>query len=433
MKGATPLPVASTPAIRGVNPDADGNTCATKSASPPPASTATDAVGAPSTPSFHHLVTKPPSPPAKSPSSASLPLMNPPTPSISETQPPPAPSTESTVGDPSTASPLPRSTSVPASSSARCPAPPSIRDQLAKRSVASPLPQPQQPASPSLPTPTSPPVMQAAGTNSGGPDAPSSALAKAAFSDDEDLSDPPSNETNSDQDTAIHHHRVEKRLRADSSPAAKAPPKRRRGVKSAAKPKAVTANRGIRPPRPAQSSIKTKERRSHDDMDISLDDGPESEEGEGSNDEEVMGGQGNEFRGSKKAANPLHGRFVAGNQIPSLHAPSATVRLGNDFPATYEPLGDPLEGDELFELDWFAPMRSTAPQGNSSKGKTKSNAPVSGLSPPVSQMPPTRHWRSFAAPRMTLNPELEALGEVELSDGAFCFPFNAQVINALAH
>ncbi len=268
--------------------------------------------------------------------------------------------------------------------------------------------------------------MQAAGTNSGGPDAPSSALAKAAFSDDEDLSDPPDNETNSDQDTAIHHRRAEKRPRAGSSPAAKAPSKRFRGVKSAAKPKAVMTNIGTRPPRPAQSSIKTKEHRSRDDMEISSDDDPESEDGEGSNNEEVMGGHGNEFRGSKKAANPLRGRFVAGNKIPSLRT---TLCLGNDTPVTYEPLGDPLEEGELFELDWFAPVHPTAPQGKpSKKGKTKSIAPVSGLSPPVSQTLPTRRWHSFAAPRMTLNPELEALGEVELSDGAFCFPFNAQVI-----
>ena len=109
------------------------------------------------------------------------------------------------------------------------------------------------------------------------------------------------------------------------------------------------------------------------------------------------------------------------------------MHLGNDFPATYEPLGDLLEGDELFELDWFAPMHPTALQGKPSKGKTKSNAPVSGLSPLVSQMLPTHCWHSFAVPWMTLNPELEALGEVELLDGAFCFPFNAQVINALAH
>jgi hypothetical protein len=97
--------------------------------------------------------------------------------------------------------------------------------------------------------------------------------------------------------------------------------------------------------------------------------------------------------------------------------------LGKDIPAAYEPLGDPIEEDELLELDWFA--SPTAPPAKPSK--TKSMVPISAVSPPVSQMLPTRRWHSFVAPWMTLNPELEALGEVELSDGAFHFPFNAQV------
>jgi len=101
------------------------------------------------------------------------------------------------------------------------------------------------------------------------------------------------------------------------------------------------------------------------------------------------------------------------------------VHLGKDIPFTYEPLGDLLEEDELFELDWFAPVHPTTPQGKpSKKGKNKSMAPVSDVSPLVSRT--TRRWHSFTAPWMTLNPE--APGEVKLSDEVFCFPFNAEVI-----
>ena len=101
------------------------------------------------------------------------------------------------------------------------------------------------------------------------------------------------------------------------------------------------------------------------------------------------------------------------------------MHLGKDIPITYEPLGDPLEEDELFELDWFAPVHPPAPQGKpSKKRKTKSMAPASGVSTPVLQT--ARRWHSFKAPWMTLNPE--APGEVELSDEMFCFPFNAEVI-----
>ena len=338
----------------------------------------TNAVGAP-TPSLPHLVTSPPSPPAKSPL-------------------------------------RPSGTPTP--------------DQHVKRSFTSPSPKLQQPASPSLLTHTLPPVMQAAGTNSGGPDA-LRLRSRVTFSD-EDLTDPPSDEKSTrDQATAIHPHRAVKRPRADTPPAAKAPSKRSRREKFAAKPKAVTMNVGTRSARPAQSSTKNKEHRSGDGMDIS--DPPESEDTDGSDDEdEVMGGNGDQFRGSEKAATPPRGRSVGKGKAAviktaSLRTPSAILSLGKDIPVKYEPLSNPLQEDELFELDWFAPVDPTAPQGNlSKKGKTKSMAPVSGVSPPVSQTPPTRRWHSFTAPCMTLNPK--APGEVELSDGAFCFSFNAQVI-----
>jgi hypothetical protein len=119
---------------------------------------------------------------------------------------------------------------------------------------------------------------------------------------------------------------------------------------------------------------------------------------------------------------------VAVHEMPSLHTPSAILRLGMDILVTYNPLGDSLGEDELLELDWFAPAHPTAPPAKpSKKGKTKSMAPISGVSPPASPTLPTRRWRSFVVPQMTLNPKLEALGEVELSDGAFHFPFKAQV------
>jgi hypothetical protein len=170
-------------------------------------------------------------------------------------------------------------------------------------------------------------------------------------------------------------------------------------------------------------------------MDIDSDDGPESEDGDGCNNEDkVIGRDGDQFQGSKRAASPTGGKSVgkwkaAVNKLPSLRTPSAALCLGKDIPAIYEPLGDPLAEDELFELDWSAPVGPTAPQGKpSKKGKTKLMAPVSAASPHVSWMLPTRHWHSFSAPRMALNPELEALGEVELLDVAFRFPFYAQVI-----
>ena len=252
-------------------------------------------------------------------------------------------------------------------------------------------------------------------------------MAKALGSDDEGLSDPSSDETNRDQDTAIHHHMTVKRPRADSSPAAKAASKRRCSVKSAAKPKVVMTNVGARPPRPTQSS---KQDSSCDDMDIDSDDDPESEDGDRCNDEDKVIGQDGDC--SKRAASPMRGKSVgkwkaAVSKLPSLRTPSAALCLGKDIPAIYEPLDDPLAEDELFELDWSAPAGPAAPQGKASKkGKTKLTAPVSAAS--VLQKLPTRHWHSFSAPQMALNPELEVLGEVELSDAAFRFPFYPQVI-----
>jgi hypothetical protein len=147
-----------------------------------------------------------------------------------------------------------------------------------------------------------------------------------------------------------------------------------------------------------------------------------------------MEGSGDEFGGNEKTARPPRGRSVgkgkvAAHKMPSPRAPSAILRLGKDIPVTYEPLGVPLVENELVELDWFALAGPTARQAKpSKKGKKKSMAPVSGVSPTASQTLPTRRWRSFTAPQMTLTPELEALGEVELSDGVFRFPFSAAVI-----
>jgi hypothetical protein len=99
------------------------------------------------------------------------------------------------------------------------------------------------------------------------------------------------------------------------------------------------------------------------------------------------------------------------------------LSLEKDIPHTYEALPDPLEEDELFELDWFAPNNSHSKGGKPSK-KGKKNP----MAPPPSSSPPTRSWHSFTAPMMTLNQELNEVGEVGLSDGPYCFPFKAQVI-----
>lgn len=287
---------------------------------------------------------------------------------------------------------------------------------------------PLHPSNPPAASISEPAAMQAAGTNSGAPDA-LLIRSKVTFSDEELTESSGDDTSTKDQDTAVRGHRAAKRPRADTPPAAKVPSKRSRTAKPEAESKAVTTNVGTRSPPPAQSSTKKNERRLGDDMDIS--DPAESEDEDGGGDEdEVMGEIDDQFRGSEKATSPPRGRSVgkgktAANKTPSLHTPRAIVHLGKDIPVTYEPLGDPLEEDELFELDWFAPVHTTAPQGKPSrKGKTKSMAPVSGVSSPVSQT--TRRWHRFTAPWMALNPE--APGEVELSDETFCFPFNAEVI-----
>jgi hypothetical protein len=386
-----------------------------------------DAVARTRTQSLHFIASPPPLPPLQP---SELPIA-----SISKSQPPPPLLTESTVGD------LARAPSLPQSTPAHHPAHPYVPDEreVVKRSIASPLPQPQQPAHRTPPTPTPPPITETAGTDSGRPAAFSSSLAKALFSvsDGEDISDPPDDSESSDgnPDTAVQRHQTAKRLRATSSPVAKSL-KRRRTTTSVVKETAAT---GSHPPRPAQSSNRSKKMELDslaDDMDARADDGPESED-------EVMAGSDDELGGGEKAASPPRrgsvrkGKATVGN-VPSSSTPSSILSLGKDIPITYAPLGDPLEEDELFELDWFAPARLNAPQGKgkpSKRGKTSSIAPVSGVSPPVLQtgpMRPTRRWRSFVAPRMTVTPELEALGEVELSDGAFRFPFNAQVIKCFS-
>jgi hypothetical protein len=175
--------------------------------------------------------------------------------------------------------------------------------------------------------------------------------------------------------------------------------------------------------------------RSDGDVDIGLGDGPESEDGEGSNNkDQIIERNGRKLGGNEKAS--PHRRSTesqkgnaAIHKMPSPPTLSATLRLGKDIPVTYKPLGDPLGEDELVELDWFALAHGNAlPAKPSKKGKMKLMAPISSVSPPTSPTLPSHHWHPFVALQMTLNPELEALGEVKLSDGTFRFPFNAQVI-----
>lgn len=171
---------------------------------------------------------------------------------------------------------------------------------------------------------------------------------------DEDLTDPSSDERSTrDQDTAIHHPRAVKRPRADTPPAAKAPSKRSCTVKLAAKPVVVATKAETHSSQPVQSSTK-KEHCSGDDMGMDVINSPESEDADGSDDEdEFMGGNGDQFRGRKKAVSPPYVRSVekqkeAVDKAASLRTSSVILCLGNDIPVTYEPLDDPLEDDELF-------------------------------------------------------------------------------------
>jgi len=416
-------PVGSTSITRDINPDADGNARATNSPSSPPAPMA-DGVVVPSTRSSSHSVAPLPLPP-KSPSrtpGTSVQPSDPPVASISKSQPSPPPPADSPF--------LPRSISVPASSSPHLRSIPDQHEDVVMHSVA-PVPQPQQLARLIPPTSTPPPVIEAAETNADCPEALSSTLAKALFDDSEDLSAPSDNGPDRGESTANHRGGTVKRPRAASSPAAKTPSKPRRKVKSAGKPSPATSSVASRPPQSAQSHTHSQKMEvdGSDDMDIGSSDGADSEHGEGSSDEDKER-NGDKFGGNEKAG-PVHGRSIgkrkgkaAVRKVPSPRTTSAILCLGKDIPAAYEPLGDPIEEGELLELDWLA--RPTAPPAKPSK--TKSMVPISAVSPPVSQMLPTRRWSSFAAPQMTLNPELEALGEVELSDGAFRFPFDTQVI-----
>jgi hypothetical protein len=106
--------------------------------------------------------------------------------------------------------------------------------------------------------------------------------------------------------------------------------------------------------------------------------------------------------------------------------------LKKDIPAAYRLLQDPLADDELLELDWFVPAHSRAAAGKSPEKGKNPKAPVKGIPLPASQAPPTRHWYSFAAPRMTLDQNLDGVGEVTLSDCPFFFPFEAQVIKCFS-
>ena len=197
--------------------------------------------------------------------------------------------------------------------------------------------------------------------------------------------------------------------------------------------------------------------------------GDDEDNGAGNNEDTIMGGDGNEnddgneseesveFEGCAKAVNPSPKRFVAtrsgivgkgkaaNDKVPSSHKTSVPsnkkAKKANDeqsgpnkflrrcIPATYEVVLDPLEDDELVELDWFAPARTGAVQAESSKkGKKNTTACVKGVPTPASQVLPTRCWHSFSATKMTLDAELANTEEVRLLDGRFSFPFNAQVI-----
>lgn len=251
-------------------------------------------------------------------------------------------------------------------------------------------------------------------------------MADMLFGSEGDLSEPSADEGSAEEHGAsVQRQEVVKRLRFDLSPERASPAKRRRIMTPGAKPKASKMNPNIRQPQRSHSTRKD-EGSSAQNMDITSDDESEDED-------VIMTGNSENSPGSEEPAGPSPKRVVGKGKAPAATTSSPRMRpailhLGKHVPASYEALGDPLEDDELFELDWFAPSTRKP----SEKGKGKSAEAASDVVPTASTALPPRHWHSFSAPQMSLNPELDDSGEVELSERAFRFPFNAQVIKRLS-
>jgi len=372
-----------------------------------------------------------------------------------------APATKSVIGDPSGAF-SPQDTPIPKSPShAYHPTPQPSRilpEEVNKTSIMPGSPQPQRRASSGLPSVKSPPALTAR-TNSSDPQALSSAPVvhgdplALLFGDNEDLSEPDGEKEDADErspddvlvDRSSHLHTKAKRPRAASSspePPADAPRKRRRRVSLAAK-KAATPKAASHSSRPAPSPSRSKLNEADgSDMDLEIETGSEAED-------KVMGGDGDEegaaFKdpiGKGKAVNKAPPpRKTSARRAKKAHNKRGPDRgpsddgispLENDIPTVYEARRDRLADDELFELNWFAPTHLDVTRGKSPEKGENPKAPVPGIPRPASQASPTRRWYSFAAPRMTLDQDLEGVGEVRLSDGIFCFPFEAQVIRCFS-
>jgi len=365
--------------------------------------------------------------------------------------------TESVFSEPSGAFPSAKDAPIPPSpSSVYRQAPQPSRDiaEVNDTGVMPRSPQPQQRVTSGLPSVPSPAGLQA-GTNSNEPQASSSApaghelLLTALFGDDEGLSEP-DGEKDADADDDIlveqsspRHARAKRRRGASSSPQppADTPRKRRRrgsfAVKEAAKPKPAG-----RSSRPAPSGSHSKPSKADVDMEMELDSGAGSEA-----EDEDMGGDEDaasedpvgKGKGKGKAVEKASSsRHTSARRAPRAHKRGpqgganyeGMLALEKDIPTTYRTLQNTLADDELMELHWFAPTHSGATRGKLPEKNPK--VPVKGTPPPASQAPPTRCWHSFAAPTMTLDQDLDGVGEVWLLDGSFRFPFEAQVIECFS-
>lgn len=278
-------------------------------------------------------------------------------------------------------------------------------------------PQPQRHAGSGLPGVPSSTRDREAGINAHDPQASSLTagvhgdLLMQLFDDNEDLSEPDLEEEDTSTDEILveqssPHCIAAKRSRAASSspePPADVPRKRRRvgvTVKEAASPQwAILSSQAA----PSEEDTAYKDPK----------------------------GKG---KARSKASSPRKMSVWGAKKAPNKQEPEVSndgiCPFQKDIPATYGPLQDPLEDDELLEFNWFVPVHPAAAKGKPPGKDPK--APVEGTPPPASQAPSARSWYSFAAPTTALDEDLDSVGEVTLLGGSFCFPFEAQVIYCFA-
>lgn len=98
----------------------------------------------------------------------------------------------------------------------------------------------------------------------------------------------------------------------------------------------------------------------------------------------------------------------------------------------YKPMGDSLRDDELYELNWLAPTpQKSQLRKSSGKRKTDSEPGMSNPAPTAPQTLPIRLWYLFAAPCMMFNDEVPGVGEVNLAEARYAYPYNVEVIRRL--